>query len=187
MVDEPTRYRFTREEYRRLSKMGFFTKEYVELLDGTVMTMPSPTPLHAGTTSILTTEIVLLLRTNFTVRTRAPLALNNWSEPEPDLAICQFEPSDYANEPPKAEDVLLVIEVADATLDYDRVRKVAAYAGSGIPEYWIVNMVDRRIEVFSDPDPTNQRYRYERITGVDETLTLPGGITFAVEDVLPRA
>lgn len=184
MVDEPTRYRFTREEYRRLSKIGFFTKEYVELLDGMVMTVPSPTPLHAGTVGILTTEIVLLLRTNFTVRTRAPLALNNWSEPEPDLAICRFEPSEYENEPPKADDVLLVIEVADETIDYDRVCKAAAYAGSGILEYWIVNLGDRRIEVLSDPDPMTQRYRQERIAVPGDTLVLPGGVNLAVSDVL---
>ena len=184
MVDEPTRYRFTREEYRRLSELGFFAKAYVELLDGIVMAMPSPTPLHTGTTSILTTEIILLLRTNFTVRTRAPLALNNWSEPEPDLAVCRFEQNDYKNEPPKADDVLLVIEVAEAMLDYDRVYKVAAYAGSGIPEYWIVNLVDRRIEVFSDPDPTARCYRQERLAVPGDTLLLPGGVSLTVAEVL---
>jgi Uma2 family endonuclease len=180
----PTPHRFTRVEFSRMGEAGLFTEERVELLDGAIMTMPPQSPLHAGTTSILTTEVVLLLKTDFTVRTRLPIALDTWNELEPDLAVCQFNPNDYENDLPTANDVLLVIEVADASLDYDRSRKGAVYAGSGIPEYWIVNLVDHRIEVFSDPDPAAQRYRQERIVRVGETLTLPGGINLAVSDVL---
>ena len=113
-----------------------------------------------------------------------PIVLNDWSEPEPDVAICRFDPNDYRHEHPKASDVLLVVEVAETTLAYDRGRKVAAYARSGIPEYWIVNLVDRRIEVFSDPDPAPQCYRHERFVISGDTLLLPGGVSLAVSDVL---
>jgi len=180
----PTLYRFTRDEYDRMIDLGLLVDKRVELLDGEIITMPPQNPPHAGTTSGLGTVVIRLLVPNFTVRIQAPIVLNDWSEPEPDVAICRFDPDDYRLSHPKANDVLLVIEVAETTLAYDRGRKVAAYAGSGIPEYWIVNLVDRRIEVFSDPDPTSQRYRQERFVGPGDTLLLPGGASLAVADVL---
>lgn len=184
MAAVPTPHRFTRDEYYRMGEAGLFAEERVELLDGEIITMPPQNPPHAGTTSGLATVVIRLLGTNFTVRIQAPIVLNDWSEPEPDVAICRFDPNDYRHEHPKASDVLLVIEVAATTLVYDRGRKVAAYAVSGIPEYWIVNLVDRRIEVFSDPDPVAQRYRKERHVVAGDTLLLPGGVNLAVSGVL---
>jgi Uma2 family endonuclease len=120
----------------------------------------------------------------FSIRLQTPIVLDDWSEPEPDVAVCVLDPDDYVSRHPRADEIFLVIEVAESTLAYDRQRKVAAYAGSGIPEYWIVNLVDQRIEVFSDPDRVAQRYRQERLVFPGETLTLPGGASLAVSDVL---
>ena len=184
MVAVPTPHRFTREEYYRMGEAGLFAEERVELLDGEIITMPPQNPPHAGTTSGLATVVIRLLGANFTVRIQMPIVLNDWSEPEPDIAICRLDPDHYRNEHPKASDILLLIEVAGSSLAYDRRRKVAAYAESGIPEYWIVNLVDRRIEVFSDPNPAMRRYRQERFVVSGDTLLLPGGVSFSVSDVL---
>ena len=184
MVAVPTPHRFTRDEYYRMGEAGLFAEERVELLDGEIITMPPQNPPHAGTTSGLATVVIRLLGTNFTVRIQAPIVLNDWSEPEPDIAICRLDPNHYRIEHPKASDILLLIEVAETSLAYDRRRKVAAYAGSNIPEYWIVNLIDRRIEVFCDPDPRTQRYRQERFVVPGDTLTLPGRVNLAVSDVL---
>jgi Uma2 family endonuclease len=179
----PTPHRFTRAEYYRMGEAGLFTDERVELLDGEIITMPPQNPPHAGYTNRLLSLLIRLLGTMFSVRVQTPIVLDDWSEPEPDIAICRFDPDDYRREHPKASDVLLVIEVAGTSLPYDRGRKVAAYAGSIIPEYWIVNLVDRRIEAFSDPDPVQQRYRTERYAVPGDTLALPNGATLPVADV----
>ena len=180
----PTPYRFTREEYYRMWESGLFSDKRVELLDGEIITMAPQNPPHAGTTSHLATVVIRSLGPNFTVRIQAPIVLNNWSEPEPDVAICRFDADNYRHEHPKASDILLLIEVADTSLVYDRRRKTLAYATSGIPECWIVNLADRQVEVFSDPDPVAQRYRQERQAFRGDTLTLPGGASFAVTEIL---
>jgi Uma2 family endonuclease len=179
----PTPYRFTREEYYRMWESGFFSDKRVELLDGEIITMPPQNPPHAGTTSDLATIVIVALGSNFVVRSQLPIVLTDWSEPEPDIAVCR-PPNRYRHEHPKAGDVLLLIEVADTSLTYDRRRKTAAYATSGIPEYWIINLVDKRIEVFSDPDPVAQRYRQERVVFRGDTLALPGGAPLVVDEIL---
>jgi len=184
MVAVSTAHRFTREEYYRMGEAGLFMEERVELLDGEIITLPPQNPPHAGKTNRLGSLLFRRLGTIFFVRIQAPIVLNDWSEPEPDVTICRFDPRDYEHEHPKANEVLLVIEVSESTLAYDRKRKVAAYAGSRVPEYWIVNLVDRRIEVFSDPDPTTQRYRQERFAVPGDMLTLPGGTSLAASEVL---
>jgi Uma2 family endonuclease len=184
MVAVPTPHRFTREEYYRMGEAGLFAEERVELLDGEILTMPPHNPPHASRIGRLTSLLIRLLGTVATVRAQLPIMLNDWSEPEPDIAVCRFDPDDYPHAHPRASDILLVIEVAEATLAYDQGRKATAYAGSGLPEYWIVNLVDRRIEVLSDPDPIAQRYRKERYAVVGDALLLPGGMSLAVADVL---
>jgi len=180
----PTLYRFTREEYDRMIDLGLLVDKRVELLDGEIIAMPPHNPPHASKVGRLTSLLFRLLGMTVTIRGQLPIVLDDWSEPQPDIAVCQFDSGDYEHGHPKANEVLLVIEVSESTLAYDRGRKVAAYAGSGIPEYWIVNLVDRRIEVFSDPDPTIQRYRQERFVVPGDTLTLLGGLRLAVGDVL---
>ncbi len=91
------------------------------------------------------------------VRVHAPIVLNDWSEPEPDVVLCVPRADRYRQAHPRADQVLLVIEVADSSLAYDRTRKAQAYAASGIPEYWIVNLVDRQVEILTDPG--TQSYR----------------------------
>ncbi|MBM4257492.1 MAG: Uma2 family endonuclease [Deltaproteobacteria bacterium] len=184
MVAVPTPHRFTRDEYYRMGEAGLFADERVELLDGEIITMPPQNPPHAGKTNRLGALLFRLLGTTFSIRLQTPIVLDDWSEPEPDAAVCVLDPNDYVSRHPRADEIFLVIEIAESTLGYDRGRKVAAYAGSSIPEYWIVNLVDRRIEVFSDPDPAAQQYRQGRSVVPGDTLLLPGGVSLAVADIL---
>ena len=182
----PVPYRFSRAEYYRMGEADLFADKRVELLDGEIITMAPQNPPHAGITSRLASALMRLLGSTVSLRVQLPIVLDNWSEPEPDIAVCQPDPDDYEREHPKADQVLLVIEVADASLFYDRNRKVAAYASGGIPEYWIVNLVDRRIEALSDPDRAAQRYQRERYVLAGDSLPLPGGMLLAAADILPR-
>lgn len=124
---------------------------------------------------------VLLLNT---VRCRLPIVLNDWSEPEPDIAGCVPDPDDYSRAHPQPGQILLLIEVADASLAYDQSQKAAAYAANGIPELWIVNLLDRRLEVLTAP--ATGSYRQQRYAFAGDGLPLPGGKTIAVADILPR-
>jgi Uma2 family endonuclease len=183
----PVPYRFTREEYYRMGEAGLFLDKRVELLDGEIITMPPQNPPHAGGLTRIPSVLMRLLGTAVAIRIQLPIVLDDWSEPEPDIAICQPDPDDYMFAHPRADQVLLLIEVADSSLPYDRGRKIPAYARSGIPECWIINLVDRKIEMFSDPDPAAQRYRTERSAVAGDTLSLPGGVLLAAAEILPRS
>jgi Uma2 family endonuclease len=181
----PIPHRFTRKEYHRMGEAGLFREERVELLDGEIITMSPKNSLHAATVHRLWSVISRVLGLVAHVRAQDPIVLDDWNEPEPDIAICLPDPYDYAKEHPHAPQVLLVIEVADTSLSYDRTRKARAYAASGIPACWIVNLRKRRVEVLTDPDAAARRYRREQIISEREELTLPNGQCIAVSDILP--
>jgi len=162
-----------------------FREERVELLDGEIVTLSPKNSPHAATVHRLWSALSRMLGDTAHVRAQDPIILDDWSEPEPDIAVCQPDPYDYAREHPRATQVLLVIEVADSSLSYDRNRKARAYAASGIPDCWLVNLRDRQIEVLSDPDAAARRYRRKQILSQDEMVTLPGGQSLAVSDILP--
>ena len=181
----PTSYRFTREDYHRMGEAGLFHDTRVELLDGEVLTMsPKLTP-HAYAVNQLTYALITQLGSTAIVRIQDPIVLDNWSEAEPDIAICLAVPDRYKQAHPKAAQVLIVIEVADTSLSHDRIRKARAYAASGIPEYWIVNLIDRQVEVYTAPDSTTSTYRQRRDLLPGDILALAGGSTIAVSDLLP--
>jgi len=181
----PAPHLFTRSEYHCLAEAGLFLHERVELLEGTIVTMSPQNSPHAGTVHRLLFVLSRVLSTTAYTRVQAPIILNDWSEPEPDIAVCQPDPLDYTRGHPQAHQVHLVIEVADTSLAYDRTQKARAYASSGIPEYWIVNLIDRRIEVLTVPNSATGRYDQEIRASEGEQLSLPGGPTVAVSDILP--
>src|SRR5262244_816416 len=159
----PTVHRFTRDEYYRMAEAGLFRDERVELLDGEIITMsPKLTP-HASTVNYLMYALITKLGASALVRIQDPIVLNNLSEPEPDVAVCHPDPDRYLQAHPRADQIFLVIEVADTSLAYDRTRKARAYAASEIPEYWIVNLPDRRIEILTAPEPAAQHYQHQRL------------------------
>lgn len=182
----PAVHRFTRDEYYRMAEAGLFRDERVELLDGEIITMsPQNTP-HASTVYRLDSRLQQQIGNTACIRCQLPIVLNDWSELEPDIAVCIPNPDDYSRAHPQPGQILLLIEVADASFPYDRGEKTAAYAASGIPELWIVNLPDRRIEVLTDPDPAIQLYRQQRYAFEGDMLSLPGGSVIAVADILPR-
>jgi Uma2 family endonuclease len=168
-----------------MAEAGLFQDERVELLDGEIITMSAQLSLHAFAVSQLMYELMAKLGAAAIVRGQAPIVLNNQSEPEPDIAVCLPVPDRYKQAHPRADQVLLVVEVAESSLSYDRTRKARAYAASGIPEYWIVNLVDRRIEVLTDPDSQARNYQQQRDVLVGDTLPLPTNGFLAVADILP--
>jgi Uma2 family endonuclease len=126
---------------------------------------------------------ILLQHAHCFVQVQSPISLSPIDEPEPDLCVVLGSPRDERPRHPTPEEITLVVEVADSSLDYDCGEKLEAYALAGVPEYWVVNLIDRRVEVYRQPDPASGRYLDRTEHGVDETLSipLPGDETYLIE------
>ena len=148
----PTRRRFTVAEYYAMADAGILTEsDRVELLDGDIIVMPPIQPWHAGQVNRFTDLLVPSLQRRAVVSIQGPTRLNEVSQPQPDVMLLRWRDDYYEGGHPRPADVLLLIEVSDTTLDYDRNTKLSAYARAGIPEVWIVSREDRHIESYSEP------------------------------------
>jgi Uma2 family endonuclease len=154
MTQTPLRARrWTRQEYERLVELGVFEGEPLELIGGQLIVAEPQGSYHASTLFKVADVIRAALPPGFVVRSQGPIALDDESEPEPDVAVARGTHDDYLAAHPQRP--LLVVEVADSSLRFDRRRKQSLYARGGIEDYWILNLVDRVLEVYRDrrPDP----------------------------------
>jgi Uma2 family endonuclease len=143
--------RWTRVEYERLVDLGAFEGDPVELIAGQLMVAEPQNSPHATAVGAADDAVRAALPPGFIVRAQMPLALDVDSAPEPDLAVVPGRRADYQRAHPTS--AALVIEVADSSLEFDRREKAGLYARARIAEYWIVNLVDRVLEVHRDPAP----------------------------------
>lgn len=147
----PPSHRFTIEDYKQMVEHGILTEhDRVELIRGEIKDKMTVGERHAACVKRLNRLLGKLVGERALVSVQDPVRLAD-SEPEPDVALLRPREDFYAAGKPEAGDVLLVIEVADTTLDFDRQVKCAMYAEAGIVEYWIVNLVDDRLEVHRQP------------------------------------
>jgi len=150
-------------EYHKMAEVGILTPEdKVELLNGEIIKMSPIGSLHAGYLNILNELFTDELGKKVHVQTQSPVRLSKFSEPEPDLMILKRRKDHYLTRLPRPKDVYLVVEVSDTTLEKDRLIKAPLYAKAGISEYWIVNVVDKQLEIFSNP--RDGKYEQESIT-----------------------
>ena len=148
------RYRWAVDLYHQMIETGILGEdERVELIKGELTTMSPIGAEHSGTLKKLTEMLFDQLRKRAVISIQDPLQVDDYSEPQPDLALLAPRRDFYKHSLPRPADVLLVIEVADSSLAYDRAVKMALYAGAGMPEAWIINLIDRWIEVYRDPSP----------------------------------
>lgn len=183
--------RFSVAEYHRFVALGGVTEaDRIELLEGYLVTKMSRNPPHDGTLQTLEDVLLGLLPVGWTRRGQKAAELAD-SVPEPDVAVVRGDPRVYYTRHPTRADIGLVIEVADTSLADDRVDKARIYARAGIVLYWIVNIPDRQVEVYTDPDPTATPPAYRTRTDYRPGDTVPvtlDGVqvgTVAVADVLP--
>ncbi len=157
------------DEYHRMIEAGIFDEdERVELLEGVIVAMTPQSPPHAHCIRWLNRLLVRSLGDEYAVAVQLPLTLGRRNEPEPDLAVVRADSTSRDHHPGSA---VLAIEVSGVSLRKDRRVKAALYARFGIPEYWVVNLEARVVEVFSDPDAANGAYRRTRTVTAPETLT----------------
>lgn len=163
--------KWTREEFDRLIEEGVFHEdERLELIEGEILEITPQNARHAGTVNLLYEAIEDVLPEDHCLRVQLPLALGEDSEPEPDIAVVEGGARNYLHEHPRT--AALVAEVADSSLLFDRRRKLPLYARNGIPEVWIVNVVEGRLEVHRDP--------HGEAFGEHEVLTPGDRVTSAV-------
>ena len=173
---------WNRDEYYRLADLGFFEGQRVELLYGEIVQISPQNKPPALALSRLNTLLVLAYSPSHYVRVQLPLDLSNDCQPEPDVAVVPVRLVEESEPHPPTAD--LVVEVADTSLLYDRTEKAAMYASAGIPTYWIVNLQDGVLEVYSQPE--SERYAESRILDRTETLEFPGtGKVVDVGAILP--
>ena len=151
---EPTRRRFTREEYHRMGEVGILKPtDRVELIRGEIVCLSPIGRRHAAFVSNLTELLVLRLAGRGIVWVQSPVVLADDSEPQPDLVVLRRRPVPYKDADATASDAALLIEVAESSLRYDRSTKLALYAEAGIAEYWIVDCPAEAVEVYRTPGP----------------------------------
>ena len=159
--------KFDVDEYHRLGEVGILNEDdRVELIEGELVEMAPIGGEHATVVSKLTMILARQCDSSQLVHVQNPLRLDRTSEPQPDLVLARLIPG--SRDVPNFKDALLVIEVADSTYNYDRKIKAPLYARAGVPEFWIVDCQNRRVEVHSDA----KGGVYENVTVADDTVTL---------------
>jgi Uma2 family endonuclease len=183
--------RFTVARYQRMVEAGILTAEdKVELLENYLVLKMPCNPRHDGTLQRMLRPLLRVVPVGWDIRIQSAIALSD-SQPEPDFAFVRRSAADYENHHPGTADVGLVIEVADSSLLRDQRDKTRIYARGGIPWYWIVNLVDRRIEVYGQPSGPSAIPAYNAMQTYQPGDAVPlvlDGVTvgsLAAADLLP--
>lgn len=145
-------HRFNVEEYHRLIENNILHEDdRVELIEGRIIDITPIGSKHAACVSRLNEILSEKLQKRAIINIQNPICLTAYTEPEPDIAIIKRRPDFYAEQLPQPEDVLLIIEVSDSSLDYDCETKIPLYAKSNIPEVWLVNLIENNVAIYSGP------------------------------------
>lgn len=165
-------YRWTVAEYEHLWKLGVFTPEdRVELLEGEIVHKEMANPEHAAPIDELVEFFTLASAGRWRVRCQHDVRLpDQASEPQPDLALVRRRPEGYRTQHPGPDDIFLLVEVSNTSQAVDRGRKLAIYARAGVKEYWIVNVPERTVEVYREPQPATGAFRHAETVRPGATL-----------------
>ena len=185
IVNALPKYQLTVTHFHQMIEKDIFNEdEHVELIEGELILMSPIGPAHAGETKRLIRLLSNAIGDQAILDVQNPVVFGNHSEPQPDLMLLRPRDDFYQNTHPQAEDVLLLIEIAESSLTYDRNVKIPLYARHGIPEVWLIDLVNQQIEIYLKPshDGYRQLLRPEQKELLSPTL-LPQ-ITIRFTDIL---
>ena len=165
-------HRLTADEYERI--WDKLDDSRVELIDGYVVAKMPKSPEHSWTTESLRKALRSRLPPGWTWHKEDPVRMPAYDEPEPDIAIIRGSNADYKHRHPEPTDVALLVEVSHTTLSIDRGIKLSVYARERIPVYWIVNLVDRQVEVYTNPGPSGYATRQDFKPGQQVPVVIAG-------------
>jgi Uma2 family endonuclease len=178
--------RWTRDEYYRAWQAGIFgAEERLELLDGEILKRMTTQPPHATALSKTAQALMVVFGVGCYIRQQLPITLNEQSEPEPDVLVVPGTPDDYATRHPGPSDARLLVEISDTTLRMDQGRKQRAYARASIPEYWIVNLPARRLQVYREPTAAGYQSVASYSVGESVAPLAAAQALVSVESLLP--
>ncbi|MGH7309259.1 MAG: Uma2 family endonuclease [Candidatus Rokuibacteriota bacterium] len=190
MAPPLTLKRWKRTEYDRLVELGVFADDPIELVGGQLVVAEPQSAYHASAIRTVDYALRAVLPPGWIVSIQSPISLDDESEPEPDLVVVPGRPADYRHAHPTRP--VLVVEVAESSVTFDRAHKASLYARAGIQDYWIVNLLDRILEVYRDPGPeaaANYGWRYQSVMALaPPALVAPlafAAAQVAVADLLP--
>lgn len=179
------RYHFTTRDFYRMLEAGIFTEDdRVELINGEVLEMSPTGSRHAGCVTRLNALFARRFMDFAIVTLQNPVRLNDFSEPLPDVSVLKPRDDFYDRSHPTPADVLLLVEVADSSIHYDKRVKVPLYAGAGIPEVWVVNLNEETVEVYARPERGAYSLVRTCVRGEQIESSLPGAQALTVDAVL---
>ncbi len=181
-------YRLTLEEYEAMVASDVFRgRERFHLINGYLVAKMTQNDRHATADELCGDALTRMIPAGWHVRAAKPIRIpSQASKPEPDRCVVRGSIRDYAHRSPEPADVALVAEVSDSSLGEDR-KQTLLYARAGIPVYWIVNLVDRQVEVYTDPGPAGYQARQDYHDGESIAFAIGGcqPESIAVKDILP--
>lgn len=181
----PARHRLNVDEYHRMAEAGIFGEDdRIELIDGDLIDMAPIGQAHAAIVNGLNEAFVLACAGRAIVSPQNPVRLGQWSEPQPDMTILRRREDYYATgEPPGAADVLLLVEVADSSLRFDRTVKLPLYARAGIGEVWIADVNRRVLEAFRNPSGDHYGESTRHAPGEQLALSLAPDVSVRLDAI----
>jgi Uma2 family endonuclease len=160
ILNAPTRHRLSVADFQRMIYAGILHEdERIELIVGDLINMAPIGSEHASVIDWLTRMLILATGQSAIVRVQSPLLLDDYSQPQPDVLVLQAREDFYRHAHPRPDDVLLLIEVADTSVRFDRDVKIPLYAKCGVPEVWLLDLGKKCVEVYRGPQPEIGRYR----------------------------
>lgn len=188
---EPRRYRYTIEQWEDLIARGILEGQRVELIDGEIIEMPPMSEPHATCITLTHRVLYRMVEPDAYVRVQMPFLIRPGSMPEPDLAVVRGQPGDGGMARPEA--AMLLVEACLSTASEDRGRKPFLYASAQVPEYWLIDLRARRLEIYRKPIADADQlfgHRYAEVSLHEATATVSllakPGVTIAVSDLLPK-
>lgn len=155
-------WRFSVPQYHQMIRLGILTEDDpVELLEGWIIQKMPKNPPHRASTKLTCSALEEIVPEGWYVDAQEPITLLD-SEPEPDVVVVRGNTRDYLDRHPGSQDLALVVEIADSTLERDRTSKKRLYARAGIPVYWIVNLPEQKLEVYTEPIDLAQEPTYQQ-------------------------
>jgi Uma2 family endonuclease len=166
------RHKISVSDYYRMAASGIIMEDdRIELLNGEMIEMSPIGPSHTAHVKAINRVLSKLLEGQAIIGVQDPIVLDNLSEPVPDISVLKWRADDYLLAHPTPKEVLLVIEVADSSINIDRSIKLPIYAAAGISDYWIINLPEKKIELFSNP--LGAVYQAISESTIDDEVTLP--------------
>jgi Uma2 family endonuclease len=175
------RHKLTVSDYYRMGDAGILHEDdRIELIEGDLIEMSPIGSFHAGIVGRLTKLLTIAAGDKALIWTQNPLHLGTYSEPQPDVMVLKPRPDDYIDALPEPTDVIVLIEVADSSIDYDHKTKLPLYARNGVKEFWIIDLNAQRLERYTQPHETG----YGHCETLDKTATVsPAGLPDVVIDL----